>query len=350
MGSAARICCLLAAGALIFSACGRNDSNPHREAQQEESRKALESQAAQETQQTDSNDTPNNNPRPDTPAEPQSETLVALPGEEVLTGKLYDAGNLLKVSVHGVSFQLASGLRAGMAPGSPIFEVQSLNPPAGGVVVMRREVTVEEILKEMREPQDIGDGVVLQPEGQPKREGNRIECWFRNELVVAKSTVLISEHGNGVMFFVGAERVHRDWIERTVNAMADSVVLAPPQESRDERQWHALLSGQKLTYMRSSYDRDYTGGSTGSSTREEISLRADGRFHYYFRSTFNVTTPGGSAHGDEPDEDAGTWRIESVGAAVQLVLTGRETRRYTLTLSEERVFLGDRRFFRTALD
>jgi hypothetical protein len=284
------------------------------------------------------------------PDDRQSETLPELPGTEVEVGKVYEGPKTLKVSMYGVSFELPKGFRTGIAPGSPAFEIQSIERPGVGVIVMKRQNTPAELRAEMQRPQDMGGGVVLQPEGTITETDGRLETWYGDAQYLAKCVALISEHGNGVAFLFGAARGEREWIGQTTNLLADGVTLGVAQESKDEQEWRRMLSGQKLTFMRSSFDRDPMGGSTGSSTRIEISLFPDGSFHYYFHDTFTITTPGGDARGNTPVEDRGRWRIEAVGAALQLVLQGNEERRYALSLSNNRVYLDNRQYFRTALE
>jgi hypothetical protein len=204
------------------------------------------------------------------------------------------------------------------------------------------------VKREMAQAQDFGDGIVLHLQGTVEEKDGRLSAWYGDGMYVAQCVARISEYGNGVAFLFGAEASQRSWVERNVKTLMDSVEFQQPQESQDEQQWKQLLSGHKLTYLRSHYSSDY-GGSTSSSTREEISLGADGTFHYYFLDTFTIGARGGTGIGRTPDEDNGSWSIESIGAATQLVLKGAKERRYNLAYAGEKVYLNGKHFFRTPL-
>jgi hypothetical protein len=350
-----RCACLVAVlCVMLLAACGADaDKAPGPAAGSPATTEAPEPAAgAPEPETTESPEPePAESPEPEPEAdERQSETLPELPGTEVDIGRVYDGPMALKVSAYGVAFKLPQGFRTGLDHGQPAFGIQATERLGVGVIVMRRQVAIEDVRAEMREPQDFGDGVILRPQGQVQESDGRLSVWYGDGQYLAKCVALLSERGNGVAFFFGADAASRDWISRTVTELADGVTLGIAAESQTEQEWRNLLAGQKLTYIHSSYSSDYSGGSVGSSTRIEISLHADGRFEYTFRDSFTVTTPGATGHGRTPSRDQGQWSIELAGAAVHLVLAGNETRRYALSLSSDRLFLDNRRYFRTPLE
>jgi hypothetical protein len=277
--------------------------------------------------------------------------LPELPGDEAVTNKAYEGGAKLKVSVFGVSFTLPSGLRTAIAAGSEAFEVDSTERLALGVILMRRKVTKAEIKQALAEAQQLGGEVVLHPQGETEEKEGTLRQWYGDGQYVALCVAKIGEAGNAIAFLLGAEVAGREWVQSRVGTLIESVRFAAPHESQDEKQWKQLLSGHKLSYLTSSYDNDVRG-STGSRTRIEIALGADGSFNYSYYDSFTVNVPGGTTggHGEKKDSDRGKWRVELSGAATQLVLTGeKQERRYKLVLSQDKVYLDGKRYLRVPL-
>lgn len=298
-------------------------------------------------------------PQPEADAKPpenvEPEKLAEVPGEEVQTNKVYDAGAALKVSAFGVSFKVPAGLRTAIQQGAEGFVVESTEKQVLGAIYMRREIKSSDLRELLTEDQDMGDGIVLRRQGSIEEKDGVMRVRYSDSMYVGLVAARLGEHGNGVAFFLASALADEAYIKQKVEALLESAKLAPPQESQDEKAWRELLSGHKLTYLRSNYSGGSGGSYTGSSTREEISLGADGSFHYYYRDSFGIDTgaAGGysGGYGRGGDEDRGKWRVELAGSNIQLVLEGEEkTRRYNLAYSDSKTYLNGTRYFRVPLE
>lgn len=293
---------------------------------------------------------------PDGPPENvEPEKLNELPGEEVQTNKVYSAGVELKVSVYGIGFKVPAGMRTAIQQGAEGFVMESTEKQVLGAIYMRREVKLADVKELLSESQDMGDGVVLAVRGRVEEKDGVLRAGYGDGTYTGYCAAKVGEHGNGVAFFIAAAQADEAYIKQKVEELIASARLVPAQESQDEKAWRQLLGGHKLTYMRSSYSGGVGGSYTGSSTREEISLSADGSFHYYYKDSFSIDTgaSGGysGGHGRGGDEDRGRWRVELAGANVQLVLEGEnKTRRFNLAYSDQKTYLNGTRYFRVPLE
>jgi hypothetical protein len=297
-------------------------------------------------------------PAPDAPAAPdpvEPEKLETLPGEEAQINKVYKDVETLKTSVFGVGFTLPKGLGTAIQHGAEGFVLESTEKQVVGAIYMKRSVTTAEVKEFLSEDQDLGDGVVLARQGNVEEGDGELRAKYGNGTYSGMAIARVGAHGNGIAFFLAAAESDRAYIEQKVEALAKSVRIVAPHESQDEQSWKQMLSGHKLTYLKSSYSGGLGGSYTGGSTNEEITLRADGTFHYYFKDSFSIDASaqggGAGAYGRDAVEDRGRWKVELAGTNVVLVLAGEQReRRYKLAYSDKKTYLDGSRYFRTPLE
>ncbi len=287
------------------------------------------------------------------PTEP--EKLEVLPGEEVQVDKIYKDKETIKASVYGVSFTLPDGIGARISQGADAFDMESTEKQTLGAIYMKREVTDAEVREALREAKDLGEGVVLQLDGGIEEKDGVLRASYGNGTYVGVAVARLGEHGNGVAFFLAAAKSDRAYIEGKLDALIKSTTIVAPRESRDEQAWKQLLSGHKLTYLKSSSSTGIGGSYSGSSRTIEITLRADGTFYYSYQSSFSVDAGEAGGHGggygNKADTDQGRWKVELAGTTIVLVLAGEKTeRRYKLTFSDKKTYLDGTRYFRIPLE
>ncbi len=352
---------LVLAGALLLAGCGGANTPPNetpRDTQPAANNAPVQDEDGPPEAIPDGDKTPaapevrDEDGKLQTPGEP--EVLKALPGEEAQINKVYRNGETIKASVYGVAFTLPSGLGTAIQQGADGFVLESTEKQSLGAILMKRQVTLDEVKAVLAEPHDLGDGIVLRLQGSVQAEGNTVRARYGNGTYGGMAIATIGEHGNGVAYMLAAAETDRAYVEKKLEEIAASTKLLAPQESKDEQAWKQLLSGHKLTYLKSHYSGGSGGSYTGGSTNEEISLRADGTFYYYFKDSFSIDAgaQGGGAggYGRSADEDQGRWSIELVGTNVQLVLAGeKRERRYKLAYSDKKTYLNGTRYFRIPL-
>lgn len=125
------------------------------------------------------------------------------------------------------------------------------------------------------------------------------------------------------------------------------------KESSQTSRWKRDLVGRQLKYLSSSSSSDYGGGYSGTSSRTNIKLFANGRFDYYSSNMASFDGSGGFGYANSRDANEGTYRIYSIGneSYLELHFDDDTYREYALSLnSEQNVLLNGTRFFLVSLE
>lgn len=279
------------------------------------------------------------------------ESLPDLPGEEVTTNRVYRDGETLKMSIYGISFKLPEGAACGIAQDAAAMELASTTKQSVGAIYLKRDVDVDEMIEQLRQPQNI-EGVTLHLAGGPEeRDGARFFT-HADATYEAHSALIVGPGKNGVLYLLGGAKGDSAHFKEIVESIARSTKVGTPLESQSAAQWKQLLTGRKLTYRSSSYSPDYSGGGyTGHSDKREIYLYPDGSCIYRSASSFAVQGGHGSGYGADRDGEHGRWSIEQIGAAHMLKLESEQgVREYQVAWSDNKLYLDGTRWFRTAIE
>jgi len=149
--------------------------------------------------------------------------------------------------------------------------------------------------------------------------------------------------------------------ERQVNAakaLANSVQFYEPLVSKASAYWLDQIQGRRLAYLSSQSSSDYSRGSSGSSTRENIDLCSDGNFLYYYNShssfsagNSNLGTLSGFGYANDSNE--GTWKVITyqTGSFLELTFSNGKEAEYGLSEnSKGNLLLNGTRYFRSDLE
>ena len=341
------ICLLAALIALICTACGKD---------KQESSSGCSSSSARDTDDSPGesiNAGGGENKRPEEKGQPaeKPEKLPELKGEELQIGKVYKSEEAINVSVYGVAFKLPKDCGTVMQKGATALTLQSTTKESLGFVFLKRDVSREEVLAELRQPQEVEDGVVLTLQGDFEEKDGYTLAKYSDSTYVGYAALHIGPDKNGILFFLGGYQKDEAHFKEVIEALGASIQLGKPLKSQTEQQWEALLSGNMLTYLNSYSSSDGLGGGVYSSTTIEIRLYPDASYSYYGNDSYSVGTSGGGGVSDgSRGAEKGTWKVDLIGTQYYLVLTHEGGKRqYKLAYDGKKTFLSGTRYFRTPI-
>ena len=244
---------------------------------------------------------------------------------EIAIGQQYPTGSAVQMANSGVSFQLPPDWLGAMPQGAGAFVLGSNSKAGVGLVIMRGKATLQEAEALLNTPQDLGDGVVMMPDGAPVRSANTLKLNYTSGGYVGRAIAVIGKPGNGVVYFFGGPADQAAYFEGVLNQLVGSTVFFPPQSGPELQRWQELLVGTMLKRMSSYYSGGLDGAYVGGSSEESLHLCRDGSYAY--SSNNNMSVDGGfstgynaSAYSDDSRDDVGRWRVEMIGNEVNLVL------------------------------
>ena len=305
---------------------------------------------------SDKSSTKDDTKKPDEPGKdekpPEPEKLPGLHGDELQIGKVYKNGEAVKMSMYGVSFKLPADCGVVMQKDATAMTLQSTTMQSLGFVFFKREVNESELETELRQPQEIDDGVTLSLQGDFERKSRYTLAKYADDTYVGYAAFHIGPEKNGILFFLGGYKADEAHFKEKVEALADSIGIGKPLESQSEQEWKAMLAGNMLTYLKSYSSTDGVGGGVYSSTNIEIRLYPDGTYRYHGSDSFSVGTgSGGSASGGKGGDETGTWKVEQIGTVTYLKCNSEGgSRQYKLEYADKKTYLNGTRYFRTPIE
>ncbi len=276
-------------------------------------------------------------------------TLLAVSaGADIVEpGRRYAGEVMLEFPAIGASFTLPAGWIAVLPEGAELLIMQ--NEATGAYLFATGdEMTVAEALGVMGAPIDLGDGVVLKPEGDVTRDGNQL----RNVYAVSGGegplfgyvNTIIGDAGIGVSFVGIGPPDDTEALKSVVERVGRSLSLVPVAPVAQAQQggsgtWQDELAGRKLTHF---FTR------TGYTEEDYMWLCADGRFYH----STQAGGFGGGASGAFASSYGGRWSATGDAGAGTLVLRYNDGQSATYALSWDgtKLFLDGKRYFREATD
>ncbi|MEM9822153.1 MAG: hypothetical protein AAF985_13815 [Bacteroidota bacterium] len=210
------------------------------------------------------------------------------------------------------------------------------------------------------------EGLVLQLLGKIKTSNDhRIEADYEGQLNFEKvkcfAIGMVNGKGSGltILAITTVDQFGERQI-KAAKALANSVRFYQPIVSKASEYWLNQIRGRRLAHLSTQSSSDYSGGSSGTSTRENFDLCSDGSFLYYFNShssfsagNSNLGTLSGFGYANANDSNQGTWQVVSyqTGSFLELTFSNGNEAEYGLSEnSEGHLLLNGTRYFRTDLE
>lgn len=275
---------------------------------------------------------PAGNPAPALPPTPERGAATLTPGQQ------YNAGTRVQSTGDGVSFVIPRDWLGGLRPNQAAFMLGSNTKPGIGLVIMRASASMADIEGLLNTAQNLGDGVVLYPAGSPQKTANEYRLNFSGGQYTGLAVGKLGPGGNGVIFFFGGPADQQAYYNGLMQQLVASLQFFQPQVSSEVQRWQQLLSGMMLKQMSSYYSGGGADGSyVGGSSSKTLHLCSDGSYTYASSSSLGVDGGGASGYSGGSGEDNGRWRVEVIGARVNLVLQSQDgsSSMYGISMNEK---------------
>jgi len=272
---------------------------------------------------------------------------------ELRTGENYSPGARIESRADGVSFVLPAEWMGGIPAGSAWFVAGSQTQPGVGLVVMRPTATWEDAASLMREPLDLGDGVVLTADAESRRTEQGLEQAYRGGPYAGYAVASLGEPGNGILVVFAGPSEKLDYYRQLALDMAASAEFTSPASTPAQQQWVEALSGSMLKRMSSYYSGGIDGSYVGDSSSETLHLCRDGSYAYRSTSSFAADAGGGvSGYSGGGEDDHGQWSVEIMGDRVLLALRSAQggASQHVINLNDGQTFLDGDRVYRVPSD
>lgn len=276
---------------------------------------------------------------------------------DLTPGREYGPGSRIESPADGVSFSLPGNWMGGLPVGSPIFYVGSRTEAGAGLILMRNRATWEEAQSLLQQPQDLGGGVVLMPQGPGQRTQRGYEVRYSDGMHVGHAVARIGEAGNGIVVFFGGPAANASQLETLTYQTIDSVTFSTPRSTPLQEQWRGLLAGNMLRRVSSYYSSGLDGSYVSDSSSQTLHLCSDGSYTYLASSSSAIDGGGGygygaSGYGSGGASDSGRWFIELMGDQVVLALQSEqgESSHHAMRYANDQTFLDGDRVYRVPSD
>lgn len=268
---------------------------------------------------------------------------------DLAPGTQYEPGTRIRAAASGVSWVLPAAWLGGIPQGQSLFLMGSNTEPGVGGVFLFTGASEEDIQSQMAGPQDLGDGVVLEPAGALERPAaGRLAQDYAGGEYAGRALAVRGPAGQCAVYFFAGPAGEMPRYRTLLDGLAASTRFFAPDNSGLVAEWRALLAGMMLKRM-SSYTSGLSGGYNSEAT---LHLCADGSFSYASSSVTSIDVPGASGGGVSQDASSGSWSLETSGTEVVLVLRHDrgEMTRHALGYDGEKTFLDGERVFRVPSD
>ena len=278
--------------------------------------------------------------------------------QEAQPNQSYASGTRVEFSTAGASFVIPPEWIGRLARNAPyqVVVLGSNTTEGVGIVILQTGVTAAQVIATLNEPQDLGDGVVLRPSGQPAVRGSWIAHRYQNEAYVGRALAALGPARNSVIFFFAGPAKNERFYVSLLEALGASTTFSPPVSAAAppaapapaglDEAWSNLLSGQALNYF-SSYNSG--GGGGGMASHRVLHLCPDGRFAYSGQSLVTMNVPGASGSSGGRGGTRGRWSIESPTqntAVLVLAVDGGGELRWQVRYDGQKTLLNGQRWLR----
>jgi hypothetical protein len=275
------------------------------------------------------------------------------PGTNIISGQEYNPGTRVTLPTTGVSFIVPRDWRGGMPADQAIFIMASQVKAGIGMAIMQSGMDQVSLKKFLTGPQDLGDNVILQPQGSPKVADSRITMEYTHTYYSGSAVGVIGTQGNSVVFFFAGPTPEKAYYQGLLKKLASSAKFSKPTNTGLIEEWQQLLGGMMLKKMDSYYSGDASGGYGAYSSEETLHICTNGSYSYTSSSSLGVDGGGGSSgYAGGSDGEQGKWKVVVMGNQVTLLLeaNGGSQTHMSLAFDGERTFLNGDRAYRVKSD
>lgn len=157
----------------------------------------------------------------------QAEATQPVPTVEMQPGQSYPAGTRVQIPKGSASFIISAGWHAQVPEDSETIIAESESGAGFVMVFMVLDLTDEELIALLGEPQPITHDLVFEPDGQVVRKGNRLAASYRAGALVGRAVIVMGPNQQGVLFFLGRPPTESNQPDRVLDDLADSTEFAP---------------------------------------------------------------------------------------------------------------------------
>ncbi len=252
--------------------------------------------------------------------------------EDLRIGQHYRSGTRVRSPFAGVSFVVPPDWRATLPAGTSVF-LDSGAKAGLGIVHILNEVTRDELIARLNEPQMFDVGLVLHPVGSVGTEGSRLTAVYTGGDHVGRAVAVLGPAHNAIVYQVAGPKEEARYFENLLDHLAGSTEFISEDAAKALKDWYGHLSGMMLT-------RRLPAGNADAYVAQTWHLCEDARYYVRFlrRRPWNAVAPD---PGEGSEQDTGTWRIDMQDSQAALVLAAPHDlpRRYPIQFDGEQMRL-----------
>lgn len=242
-------------------------------------------------------------------------------GEIAYTGMQYDPGTRIQFPSYGISFIVPREWKGGLAADNDAFIMASDTRPGIGLAIFKSVSSQKELENYLQAVQNLGDNIILQPEGKIQIKGSEIFQNYSSSLYRGKAIVKTGAHGHSVIFFFAGPTAQEKYYSSVAEKISSMVSFTKPDPTLVVKDWQKRLEGMMLEKSESLLDSSKLEENPGPGFNE-IHFCKDS----YCRLGKQLT---------------GKWQIQVTGLETQLILLGTDqnTTVYSLGRSDHKISL-----------
>ncbi len=248
--------------------------------------------------------------------------------EDLRIGQHYRGGTRVRSQFAGVSFVVPPDWRATLPAGTVVF-LDSATKAGLGIVHILNDVTPDELVAHLGEPQMFDVGLVLHPVGSVNVNGTRLTAVYGSGEYVGRAVAVLGPARNAIVYQVAGPKEEARYFEYLLDHLAGSTEFISQDVAKALKDWYGRLSGMMLT-------RRLPTGGADAYIAQSWHLCQDGRYYVRFlrERRLELVTPD---PGEGGEQDTGIWRIDVQDWQAVLVLTATNDlpRRYLIQFDGE---------------
>lgn len=238
-----------------------------------------------------------------------------LEGNDVQFEVQYGAGTRLKIDLLGISFKIPENCIGGASAKISYFLFRPQDQRGLGMIMIHTGVegieNVAALLAGQKDLSSIEQGLVVDPDGQPKIDSSKVTMRHTSAAYVCLTVGIIGPSKNTFLVSVIGLKEDEAKLKSYSDSMVASLQFAKPADAANRKAWMEGLCGFCLTYFHYKVTGAGTGNSMDSSTTKKWHFGSDGTYYYtyHYEGSGSVKDSGGYASQDDK-QDKGTWKIE----------------------------------------
>ncbi|MER3423965.1 MAG: hypothetical protein C4293_12770 [Nitrospiraceae bacterium] len=155
---------------------------------------------------------------------------------DVEPGQYYRGGTRVQLPRARLSFVIPQEWVGAMPPGSRSFFLDSHKKPGTGIVTIVHDVTPQELLDHLNEPQVIEEGFVLHPIGSAKLSGDRITASYHSGEQLGKALAVLGHEQTAALYLFVGPKEETAYYEGLLEQLAGSTQFKSDETEKTGRQ------------------------------------------------------------------------------------------------------------------